>query len=371
MRSQTFVNNEKRIYHQFSKKVSTMKNRTMLIKFVNNILGKQYTSGDFQSNTQQIINQLAITEIREIDAAENFGIFQLKKPNVEKTNIDDYISYKGLNLSYSIYKDNQHINNRNDIYAMHSVGKVFTGFLTMLLLCDRIITQKDIRSPLQVDEQILKLLPQKIIKRLEETTMLDVMTHFSGLKDYLGNYMMNLQENPMEPEQFVKYIDSDVGDKGVFNYSNAGLLLCGLSIKHLYNKKFKTQKSYSEILNKYIITPAALCTFSISRPPNAVCSKKGKFINGSPGGGYWISVTDLAKFGLFILEKVKEKLKIKKYLKKYGREFYHNKIITHGGGIPDSSCQLTVYLKHNISVAIMDNDGNSSAQLQCAIDFLS
>jgi hypothetical protein len=75
-----------------------------------------------------------------------------------------------------------------------------------------------------------------------------------------------------------------------------------------------------------------------------------KFINGSSGGGYWISSYDLSLFGNFMINNKK----IIKYLKKYGSEFYSNDLIQHFGGINGSKCVLSVYLKNKISIAIMD-----------------
>ena len=86
--------------------------------------------------------------------------------------------------------------------------------------------------------------------------MLDAMTHMSGLKDYLTKYFdalkINNKINPLNPEDFVKYIDDDVDKQGIFNYSNSGILLCGLSVKYLYNKNKKTNKTYNEILSVYL-----------------------------------------------------------------------------------------------------------------------
>ena len=186
--------------------------------------------------------------------------------------------------------------------------------------------------------------------------MFDVMTHMSGLTNYLGNYFealkKNNKENPIEPEDFIKYINPNIKEKYQYNYSNTGLLLCGLSVKYLYNNKLKENKSYNQILNEYIIKPANLTTFTITKPNNAIFNNSGneiaEFLNGSPAGGYWISPDDLAKFGVFILEQVKEKSKIKKYLEKYGGEFYHKNIVSHNGFISGSNCWLTVYLKHNV-----------------------
>jgi hypothetical protein len=382
-----FIENEKKVFDKnvgkMAKKMQKLSDKSKMINFINISEGKKYTDKDFIdiSNIKKILQQIKLHAIVNINSAEHFNIFKMKKPYINKKDIDDFINYKKLNLVYSIYnKDNKLDNSKDKIYPMHSIGKVFTGFLIMLLLEDKIITRKDIKNPLQLDKKIINKLPKEVIKRLEETTMLDVMTHMSGLNNYLGNYFdelkKNNKENPIEPEDFIKYIDKDVGEKGKFMYSNAGLLLCGLSVKHLYNKKNKSDKSYNEILDEYIIKPANLKTFSITKPEGAVYNKDFRdnimeFVNGSPAGGYWISPDDLAKFGVFILDKVKEKPKLKKYLEEYGGEFYHNNIISHSGGLKGSNCWLTVYLKYDTSIAIMDNDGKSSKILKFALDYLS
>jgi hypothetical protein len=158
-----------------------------------------------------------------------------------------------------------------------------------------------------------------------------------------------------------EYIDNDVEKKDAYFYSNAGILLCGLSIKYLYNKNNKINKTYNEILYEYIIKPAKINTFSIVKPKNGTYNKTNKlskFINGSPAGGYWISSHDLALFGNFIINMCYDNKKIISYLKKYGSEFYYhsNNLIRHNGGIDGSKCILSIYLKNKISIAIMDND---------------
>lgn len=58
--------------------------------------------------------------------------------------------------------------------------------------------------------------------------------------------------------------------------------------------------TYNDILEKYIIGPADLKTFSI-RNPNTVKVKYSesdnytKYLNGSPAEDYWISCNDLQK----------------------------------------------------------------------------
>jgi len=384
--SNPFSKNEEKLLNdnmeKMSKKIVKISDKIQLINLINNKSQKTYTTKDFTTSdgVLNILNLLSKKDLILINHGEHLNILKIKRPNTNQKDIESFIDDKKLELHYSIIDNRKIINNTHDeVYCMHSIGKVFTGFLIMMLLDENIITSNDVKIPLQLDNDVENKLPKTIQDRLEETTMLDVMTHISGLTNYLGNYKDTLRknndENPIEPEDFIKYIHPDVKEKGKYNYSNTGLLLCGLSIKHLYNKRMKENKTYNEILNEYIIIPAKLQTFSITRPNNGIFNKNGvdmaEFFHGSPAGGYWISPDDLAKFGVFMIEQIKEKQKIKIYLKKFGGEFYSKNIISHSGAIPGSNHWFTVYLKHNVSIAIMDNNGRHSIQLKYAIDYFS
>ena len=54
----------------------------------------------------------------------------------------------------------------------------------MIMLDIGIITDEDIKKPLQLDKNIFNKLPQKVRVILLKKTMLDVMTHKSGIRDY-------------------------------------------------------------------------------------------------------------------------------------------------------------------------------------------
>jgi hypothetical protein len=368
---------------KMAEKIISIVDKSRMIRFINNRLNSNYNDADFVNvnNIIKILRSLSIPDLIFINGGENMGLFnRVDKPHINKKDIEEYISCKKLELEYSICNGSTiSSNGANNIYEMHSIGKVFTGFLAIILLDAEIITPNDINKPLQLDKLVLSKLPQIIIDRLSETTMLEVMTHYAGLTNYLGNYIEALQKNndesPIEPEDFIKYINPTVEEAHKFRYSNTSLLLVGLSIKHLYNKRTRKNKSYNEILTEYLIKPAKINTFSITKPPNAIFNKAGKdvaeFLNGSPAGGYWISPIDLANFGSFMTHTAHDNQRIKEYIEKYGKEFYYDNEITHSGGINGSNCWITVYLEHNISIAIMDNDGQSSKQLKMAIDYFS
>ena len=362
------------------KKIYNLKCKKKFIDFINMTLNTKYKLKYFDNilNIKNVLQHLDYNDLMEIYINENICKYKIKL-NIDTISINKYILNRKLNISYSIFHNNRNIiNYKNKVYAMHSIGKVFTGMLIMIMLDLKIITENDINSPIQIDPTILNTIPIKVKNRLKTTTMLDAMTHMSGLKNYLTKYFdalkINNKINPLNPEDFVKYIDDDVDKKGIYNYSNAGILLCGLSVQYLYNKNKKTNKTYNEILYEYIIKPSKITTFSIIKPKNGTYNKKNKiasFINGSPGGGYWISSYDLGLFGKFILKIMNTN--IKKYLKKYGSEFYDykNNIIQHSGGINGSLSNLMVYLNYNTSIAIMGNEDKSADILKYAIEYIN
>ena len=134
-------------------KIYQLKDKTNLLNFINlTLLNKKYTSKDFNNiiNIKNILLNLNLSDLCEINIHENFNIIKPNLiPNICIKNIKKYILDKKLNLSCSIYHNNKNIlNYNNEIYAMHSIGKVFTGFLIMILLNLKIITEKDINSPI-------------------------------------------------------------------------------------------------------------------------------------------------------------------------------------------------------------------------------
>ena len=152
-----------------SNKIYKLKDKKQLIKFINSNLNKKYTLNNFNNleKIKNIIINLNLQELYKIDRGENFNIIKSNiLTNICIKKINKYILDKKLNLSCSIFYKNKNIlNYNNKIYAMHSIGKVFTGFLIMLLLNNGCITEKDINSPIQIDSTILNKLPVKVKNR--------------------------------------------------------------------------------------------------------------------------------------------------------------------------------------------------------------
>lgn len=307
--------------------------------------------------------------------------------NITDKKVIKYIKDKNLILSCGIKLPKKTIKYESEtINAMHSVGKIVTGFLIHLFARLKIIPLNAFNEPLQLDENVKSKLNYKILARLKTTTMLDVMTHKSGIGDYIENYIKEVDNciknklnipNPEEPEDFLCWGETNLKQKGEECYSNFGILLCGLSAKYHYNKN-KCQNdhlSYNQLLEKYIVKPIKLETFMIKYKQvknikvNRDDNNNTKYLNGSPAGGYWISTNELMKLGNSIKNAYLSDKKLMLILKKFGEEFYDKKsnIISHYGSIAYSTAYLELDLEKNTVIAIMSNHYNDTDTLTYAL----
>lgn len=288
--------------------------------------------------------------------------------------IENIINKYNLCVSYSIENNKKIIKYNSDkIYPIHSVSKLFTNILLLLLLNENIINHIDLINPIQINKKDIKILSKNIKNRLKIVTLLDCIKHEAGFKNYLYNYYKEIEKskklnksipNPIEPEDFLKYANVTVFPKkeiGNRNYSNLGILLAALSIKTIYNKKNKTKLTYNQILNKYIIDVIQLKSFSIIPVNNAIypygMDDYTRFMNGSPSSGYWLSVLDLFYFGKWINKLWKTNIKFKNNILKYKLDIYWTNpvLIGHWGYLQTSSAVLQTYINKNQTVSILSN----------------
>ena len=251
-------------------------------------------------------------------------------------------------------------------YAMHSVGKVFTGMLTLIMIREDVIPETDLNKPLS-HEFIESLALSKVIKThllANKVTLHQLMTHKAGLGDYLREYGEVIsQGNRPEmnrAEDFLQFAEAKTYEVGKEKYSNLGILIVGLAVKHAYEKKHGACE-YNELLSKYIIDKIGLPSFSSKRPKENVKYNRqdmiAPHIAGSPAGGYWITAKDLAKFGQWIYQLCKDDPTLTELIRKYGQEFYnaeHN-MISHGGAIASSSAFLSVSLTTGAVIATLSD----------------
>ena len=172
-------------------------------------------------------------------------------------------------------------------------------------------------------------------------------------------------------EDFLQFAEEEVFPIGENRYSNLGILLVGLAIKHAYEKKFGPC-DYNEILQQHLINQVGMPSFSPYPPKNAKYHKQdpvAAFIVGSPAGGYWSTAEDLAKFGQWILKQCNTDPELKRLMTQYGQEFYNaeQQTIAHSGGIQSSSAYLSASLKTGAVTSILSDEPNMAFDLNTMI----
>lgn len=273
-------------------------------------------------------------------------------------------------------------------FAMHSIGKMFTGMLAIKMIELGIIEKDDLDKPIQLDTAVMEKLAKEKreiydhLTKEDAPTLRQLMLHQGGLSDYLPMYEKAIQDalekneptpKIASPEDFIKYADTEIHElqKGETHYSNVGLLLVGLAIQHHYNKKNpKDQKSYQEILDQFVLQPAGLSSFSRIRPEGGCFNSlhpAASNIEGGPAGGYWISAPDLLKFSEWTSEQCKDD-DFLKLVEQYGGEFSPQPgELSHGGQIDSATSFVGTFLPNGIHVSILSNRPFQAAIIEGAI----
>lgn len=300
--------------------------------------------------------------------------FKETYPHITKSNLkslEEYIKDKRFSASITLGAKKAKLitpdfpeNQSHYTFAIHSVGKVFTGILTLIMIRENILSENDLSSPVQLDENVKQQLPPAVREQLQKVTLYQLMTHKAGLGDYLGNYCLAISQGHIpsikQAEDFLPFVEDKAFPIGEFRYSNAGILLVGLAIKHAYEKKFHEPIDYHDILQKYIIGKVGMPSFSPWKPQNGKFNLNdpvAPYIVGSPAGGYWVTAEDLARFGQWIYKKSYADPAFKKLIEQYGQEFYDadRQIIVHAGGIPSSMAFFSVSLKTGGILSFVSN----------------
>ncbi len=295
---------------------------------------------------------------------------------IKDSNFSGIASIRQAGITHTI-SSSDNIDN-STAFSLHSISKVFTEILTLLLVQEGIIQEEWLQQPLHISDNTKKLLPLSVLEQLEKTTIEQIMTHRGGFGDYTFNYLNMLDAkakigkviNPIQKlDDFLPYADDTIVtlNNDETRYSNLGLLLLGLSIEHCYNAAMQSDKSLSfdEILHKYIIEPAGIKIFSSQKPDNACYNESGScshYICASPAGGHWTTTDDMQKFSGWLEKKYANDTVFKQLLEKYGSEFYNSETqeAHHCGGIGqpgigEASTRFALFLKHGISIVVLSN----------------
>ena len=214
--------------------------------------------------------------------------------------IDDTGFSGGLVLSQHGAKYESHSRNiaADTSFATHSVGKIFTGVLVIEALRQEplrpaILQEEQLNQPVKLEESVLEKLPEEVREKLKTTTLHQLMTHKSGLQDYLDNYqgaikeaLKSDQEVPRieKPEDLLQFAESKIktipyvnkrGEVVESDYSNLGSLLVGLAVQNAYNEKHPDDKlTYDQILRNYVLVPAGVNNFSATKTENGCANSK-------------------------------------------------------------------------------------------------
>ncbi len=254
-------------------------------------------------------------------------------------------------------------------FAMHSIGKVFTGMLAICLIREGKITEEMLNKPIQLAPSVLARLPPKVQKHLSEKkpTLLQVMLHHGGLGEFQHKLTAALTQAVLSgtpppqmktPEDFLPFAEEDLFPLEEEHYSNLGLLLVGLSLQH------RTGISFDDLLQSYIIKPAHISCFSSQKPKGArvnLLDPIAEHICGSPAGGYWTTAQDLCRFGEWITLECKKDPNFLELIKKYGGEFYSEEELHHSGGITSASAYLSIFPQHGVIISILSDRKSPSA----------
>lgn len=261
-------------------------------------------------------------------------------------------------------------------FAIHSIGKVFTGALALRMIEENIISEKALGEVIQLNPDWIEDLSEAVREQLKTTTLRQVMLHQGRYGDYLGNYcnaigealtMSTLPPVINKSEDFLKFADKGLQtpDESGFAYSNLGLLLVGLSLQHLYNNQNLTTKTYDELLKEYVLQPAGVKIYENRKPDKArvdVHDKVSHHITGGPAGGAWTTVNDLARFGNWLGDQYKTNSYFSDLVKEFGGEFFADEEFSHGGDIPSTSAHLSHRTKNGVTLAVAcDNEGSGAA----------
>jgi CubicO group peptidase (beta-lactamase class C family) len=192
-------------------------------------------------------------------------------------------------------------------FNIASMGKTFTATLIMQLMQE---------GKLSVNEKVATILPEFTIKRADSITVYQLLTHTSGV----GNYMMHVnfedeRRNLKSLDDVMPYVvameptSKFPGES--YQYSNSGFIILGKIIEKL------TGKSYNENLEERIFTKTGMKQSYIHYPATFDAPKEATpylaytpktFVNGTadefPGfsdGGMQSNVVDLYRFAKGLL----------------------------------------------------------------------
>ena len=303
-----------------------------------------------------------------VPKSESYEITQEDRAQLKKyltnANFSGVVRISDHKSAYTITPNGQE-ENEMAFFPMHSVGKVFTGTVTLLTM-----PETSFNEPIVLSSKAFEKLPVAVRNRLilHPPTLHQAMTHRAGLGDYLGNYekaiKAALQSGAPLPKirsagDFLKYANEWFYPLGEGHYSNLGILLVALAVQ---NYKGMT---YENILQKVLLDKEQI-SMSTTKPINAKYNDQDPcngLVMGGPAGGYWTGAQDLHKLGTFLQKQCLEDPKFLSKMERFGQEFYisEDREIRHNGCSDSGSAILSSFLDSGVTLTILSDQGNFMA----------
>jgi CubicO group peptidase (beta-lactamase class C family) len=237
-------------------------------------------------------------------------------------------------------------------FAIGSVTKQFTCAIVLLLAEQR---------KLALHDTVAKYYPH--LTRAEEITLLDLMNHVSGYRDYYPlDFVVRSMMQPIDPDDLIEMqcsasLDFDPGTRA--SYSNTNYILLSRIAEKV------TGQPFGELLKSFIFAPLGMSRttyepqrrgkqyaqgytdFVFSDPEPAIREGTG-WIGGA--GGMFSTPTDLAKWDLALM--TGKVLQPDSYhIMTAPRKLTNGGISTYGCGLAIASEKGTTVLQHNGAVS--------------------
>jgi len=298
---------------------------------------------------------------------------------VNKFNGNALIAQKGkilLQKSYGYKNFAAHVlNDSNTIFQIGSITKQFTAAVILKL-------QEE--GKLSVHDKLSAYFPQ--FKYAGEITIENLLTHTSGIYNYtidIDDQDSAIACNPINKQllldlMFKHRLDFKPGSQ--FRYDNSGYYLLGLIIEKV------TGKSYEQNVRDIIFTPLQMnhSLFDFSHSLDTNIATGYQTINASmqkeasawrwdstvtyAAGAIWSTTGDMYKWAQAIADKKilsadSWKAMLTPHLDKYGYGVYIDSLfgkqtISHGGGIPGFIAYLCYYPQEDVTIILLNNEGD-------------
>jgi CubicO group peptidase (beta-lactamase class C family) len=268
-------------------------------------------------------------------------------------------------------------------FSLGSIGKFFTGILTMKLVEE---------GKVNVDDVVNKYLPEWKIPNGDKIKLSHLLTHTSGLGGYMGTPEHNaLRGRQASIDDLMKIVVSrplqfdEPGSKSI--YSNSGFIVLGKIIEKIESK------TYYKVLQDRILIPLKMdkSTFDVDLT-NAIGFAKGyaKDIAGnvtakndiippSADGGLFTTVRDMQKFdrGIFENNIISQKMLTEMETPRtptYGYATMITKLPNgigygHNGGMPGYEAEYRHYFieKDQYSIIVLTNHDRKAVPAMAAL----